>query len=71
MDLYHIWCNLKPGVSDTDFADKAMDYFQHLEAEGLIAGHRIMRRKLGLGPPTGRPARFVGTLPSDETNGDG
>ena len=26
-------------------------YFEHLEAEGLIAGYRIMRRKLGLGPP--------------------
>jgi hypothetical protein len=51
MDLYHVWCNLKPGVSDTEFADKATAYFRHLEAEGLIAGHRITRRKLGLGPP--------------------
>ncbi len=51
MDLYHIWCNLKPGVSDTHFAGRATAYFQYLEAEGLIAGHRITRRKLGLGPP--------------------
>ncbi len=44
MDLYHVWCNLKPGVKDTDFADKATAYFQHLEAEGLIAGKRKTRR---------------------------
>ncbi|MDX1421994.1 MAG: DUF6614 family protein [Kiloniellales bacterium] len=51
MDLYHVWCNLKPGVSDTEFADKATAYFRHLEAQGLITGHRITRRKLGLAPP--------------------
>lgn len=51
MDLYHVWCNLKPGVSDTDFADKAAAYLGHLEAEGLIGGFRITRRKLGLAPP--------------------
>ena len=51
MDLYYIWCNLKPGVSDTEFADKATAYFEHLAREGLVAGHRITRRKLGLGPP--------------------
>ena len=59
MDLYHIWCNLKPGVSDSDFADKATAYLRHLEAEGLIAGHRIMRRKLGLGPPELREFHIV------------
>jgi hypothetical protein len=32
-------------VKDTDFADKATAYFEHLEAEGLIAGHRIMLRE--------------------------
>lgn len=51
MNLYHVHCNLKEGVSDLDFADRARAYFAHLEAEGLIAGYRIMRRKLGLGPP--------------------
>ena len=51
MDIYHIWCNLKDGVSDTDFADKVNSYFGYLKREGLIEGHRITRRKLGLGPP--------------------
>lgn len=50
MDIYHIWCNLKAGVSDTDFADKVERYFGHLRQESLIEGHRITRRKLGLGP---------------------
>lgn len=51
MDLYHVWCNLKDGASDTEFAGRAGDYLEHLKADGLIAGYRITRRKLGLGPP--------------------
>jgi hypothetical protein len=51
MDHYHIWCGLKDGVKDTDFSDAAHAYFAHLKTEGLIAGYRITRRKLGLGPP--------------------
>ena len=50
MDVYHIFCNLKPGVSDTHFADKVAAYFAYLKDEGLISGHRVTRRKLGLGP---------------------
>lgn len=51
MDHYHIWASLKPGTRDTDFSDAAHRYFEHLKADGLIAGYRITRRKLGLGPP--------------------
>ncbi len=50
MNVYHIWCNLKDGVKDTDFTDRAERYFDHLKQEGLIAGYRITRRQLGLGP---------------------
>ena len=50
MDIYHIWCNLKEGVSDVDFADKASAYLSYLRAEGMIEGFRITRRKLGLSP---------------------
>ena len=49
MDIYHIWCDLKPGVGDTDFADRVGGWLGHLEGEGLIAGWRLTRRKLGLG----------------------
>ena len=51
MDVYHIWCSLKQGVSDTEFADSAKAYFEHLKGEGRVAAYRITRRKLGLGPP--------------------
>lgn len=51
MDIYHAWCNLEPGVSDTAFADAVAGYMGHLEAAGLIRSWRLTRRKLGLGPP--------------------
>ena len=50
MDLYHIWCNLLPGTSDLEFCAAVDRYLGVLRAEGRIAGHRITRRKLGLGP---------------------
>ncbi len=50
MNIYHGWCDLKPGVSDLEFAEKAAAYFEHLKAEGLLVAYRITRRKLGLGP---------------------
>ncbi len=51
MDIYHIWCSLKPGESDTEFADAAHAYLGHLRDEGRLSGFRITRRKLGLGHP--------------------
>lgn len=50
MDIYHVWCDLKDGVRDTDFVAAAEDYLDHLREQGLIEGYRITRRKLGLGP---------------------
>jgi len=50
MDLYHIWCDLKPGVRDTAFSEAVSRYLDHLKAEKKIEGWRLMRRKLGLGP---------------------
>jgi hypothetical protein len=51
MDVYHIWFNLKDGVGDIPFAESARAYLDHLKGEGTVAGYRITRRKLGLGPP--------------------
>lgn len=51
MDLYHIWCDLEPGISDLDFCASVDRYLGALRAEGRIRSHRITRRKLGLGPP--------------------
>lgn len=50
MDIYHGWCDLKPGVSDTRFADAFARYMAHLKDEGKIESYRLTRRKLGLGP---------------------
>ena len=50
MDLYHIWFDLRPGVSDVEFAERVGAYLGALEREGRIASHRLCRRKLGLGP---------------------
>ena len=50
MNLYHAWCNLKDGVKDTDSSDRARAYFGHLKDHGLMAGYRITRRQLALGP---------------------
>jgi len=50
VDVYHAWCDLKPGVKDTAFCDGVAKYMGHLKSEGLIAGWRLTRRKLGLGP---------------------
>jgi hypothetical protein len=52
MNIYHIWCDLKPGVGDLDFQQKVAAYLGHLKDHGLIENWRLTRRKLGLGPPT-------------------
>jgi hypothetical protein len=51
MDLYHVWCDLKPGVSDAAFSEKVAGYLGHLQQQDLIASWRLTRRKLGLGAP--------------------
>jgi hypothetical protein len=50
MDLYHIWCNLLPTVSDVAFCEAVDGYLGRLREDGLVESHRITRRKLGLGP---------------------
>jgi hypothetical protein len=50
MDVYHIWCNLRPEVSDLEFCENVDRYLGRLRAAGRIVGHRMTRRKLGLGP---------------------
>lgn len=50
MDIYHVWCDLKPEVSDTAFCEQVAAYMGHLQDQGRIAAWRLTRRKLGLGP---------------------
>ncbi|HWK96323.1 MAG TPA: DUF6614 family protein [Pseudolabrys sp.] len=49
MNIYHAWCDLKPGVRDTDFSDGVAKYLGYLQTQGLIESWRLTRRKLGLG----------------------
>lgn len=51
MDIYHVWCELKPGVSDMEFASNISIFLGRLREQGKIAGYRVTRRKLGLGQP--------------------
>ncbi len=51
MDIYHVWCDLQPGVGDLVFQEKLAAYMDHLRGQDLIAAWRLTRRKLGLGPP--------------------
>jgi hypothetical protein len=51
MNIYHIWCDLKPGVGDLTFTGKVDAYLGYLKEQGLVEGFRITRRKLGLGAP--------------------
>ncbi|MGU9958250.1 MAG: DUF6614 family protein [Arenicellales bacterium WSBS_2016_MAG_OTU3] len=50
MNIYNIWCSLKPGVQDKDFVEAVDTYMARLKQQGLLETHRLMRRKLGLGP---------------------
>jgi hypothetical protein len=51
LDIYHAWCDLKPGVSDVAFAESVAAYMGHLKEQELIESWRLTRRKLGFGAP--------------------
>lgn len=51
MDIYHIWCDLRPGVKDLEFTSAVDTYLGALERAGYLSSFRVMRRKLGLGGP--------------------
>ena len=48
MDIYHIWCDLKPDVKDMDFVESVNRYLKGLQQSGKLETFRITRRKLGL-----------------------
>src|ERR1700722_1445641 len=50
MNIYHVWCDLKPGVGNLTFSEKVSGYLGHLKEQGVIDGYRLTRRKLGLAP---------------------
>ena len=50
MDIYHVWCNLKPGVRDTEFVEGLEHYLDSLKAGQQRVSYRITRAKLGFKP---------------------
>jgi hypothetical protein len=51
MDIYHIWCDLKPGVYDMEFVENLRRYLDKLQTQGELVTYRITRAKLGFKPP--------------------
>lgn len=50
MNYYCMWCNLKDGRRDKEFAAAVKAYLDHLQGLGRIAGWSLTRRKFGFGP---------------------
>jgi hypothetical protein len=50
VDIYHIWCNLKPGIHDLEFVEGVRAYLDHLRENRQVHGYRITRAKLGFRP---------------------
>lgn len=50
MDCYLASFSLKDGVKDSEFVEDLGRYMAYLSERGLIESHRLLRRKLGLGP---------------------
>src|SRR3981081_3708323 len=51
MNIYHVWCDLKPGIGDLLFSQKLAGYLGPMKETGRIEESRLPRRKLGLAPP--------------------
>lgn len=50
MDIYHVWCDLKPGQSDQIFGERFTLFLDRLKSAGKIENWRLTRRKLGFAP---------------------
>ena len=50
MDCYLASFSLQDGVKDGDFVADLEGYMAYLKQRELIESHRLLRRKLGLGP---------------------
>lgn len=48
MNLYHCMIELRPEARALAFAQACGQWLDHVQAEGLITGWRLMRRKFGL-----------------------
>lgn len=47
MDIYHIWCDKSPDLTDRDWVSNMRSFLDHLVQEGRMVGFRITRCKMG------------------------
>ena len=45
MNIYHVWCDLKPGVGDLMFSEKVGTYLGHLKEQGLITNAEYEKKR--------------------------
>ena len=48
MDIYHVYCDTKPGIADTAFVAAIDRYMTHLRDGGKIHAWRLTRAQLDL-----------------------
>jgi hypothetical protein len=48
MNLYHCMIELRPEARALSFSQACAHWMEHLQAQGLITGWRLLRRKFGL-----------------------
>ena len=51
MNHFHIWCSLREGTAEREFADEAQELLADLHARELCEGFIISRRKFVFVPP--------------------
>ena len=64
MQIYHIWLDIAPDVTDLEFTSVLNDFLEKLRTDDLIRNFRITRRTLGLGLP--ELGEFHITVESDD-----
>ena len=59
MDLYTIWADKAGDITDTEWVAGMRSFFDHLVAEGKMAGYRITRCKMGFRSITDMPEWMI------------
>lgn len=47
MDIYHVWCDKKPNISDFDWVTNMKEFLNQLVLEHKMESYRITRCKMG------------------------
>lgn len=47
MDIYHVWADKEPGITDSEWVTNMRGFLDHLVSEGRMQSYRITRCKMG------------------------